>query len=75
MAFAKFEKEDSGAPPQRTLFSPSDVVEVYNEMFSLLEEYAPSWYTEELHDRAVAGLHAIKAFAKMPATSGQPSRR
>lgn len=75
MAVAKFEKEDSGAPPQRTLFSSSDVAEVYKEMFSLLEEYAPSWYTEELHDRAVAGLRAIKASAELPATSGHSSRR
>jgi len=29
---------------------------VLNELFVLLEEYAPTWYTEELHDRAKAAL-------------------
>lgn len=30
--------------------------EVLLELFNLLEEYAPVWYTEELHNRAVAAL-------------------
>lgn len=30
--------------------------EVLEELFQLLEDYAPIWYTEELHDRAVAAL-------------------
>ena len=30
--------------------------EVLEEMFQLLEDYAPAWYTEQLHDRAVAAL-------------------
>ena len=29
---------------------------VLQELFDLLEEYAPVWYTEELHDRAKAAL-------------------
>lgn len=32
--------------------------ELLRELFLLLEEYAPSWYSEELHDRAVAALQA-----------------
>ena len=32
--------------------------EVLKELFLLLEEFGPQWYTEELHDRAVAALHA-----------------
>ena len=31
---------------------------VLAELFELLEDYAPTWYTEELHDRAVAALGA-----------------
>lgn len=29
---------------------------VLKELFDLLEEYAPVWYTQELHDRAKAAL-------------------
>lgn len=29
---------------------------VLKELFQLLEDYAPAWYTEELHNRAVAAL-------------------
>jgi hypothetical protein len=29
---------------------------VLEELFELLEDYAPTWYTEELHNRAVAAL-------------------
>jgi hypothetical protein len=30
--------------------------EVLEELFQLLEDYAPTWYTEEHHNRAVAAL-------------------
>jgi hypothetical protein len=29
---------------------------VLRELFELLEDYAPGWYTEELHNRAAAAL-------------------
>ena len=29
---------------------------VLRELFELLQDYAPSWYTEELHNRAAAAL-------------------
>ena len=29
---------------------------VLRDLFELLEDYAPSWYTEELHNRAAAAL-------------------
>jgi hypothetical protein len=29
---------------------------VLKELFELLEDYAPTWYTEEHHNRAVAAL-------------------
>lgn len=34
---------------------------VIQEMFALLEDYAPTWYTEEHHNRAAAALqqHAM----------------
>lgn len=30
--------------------------EVLEELFLLLEDYAPAWYTEQHHNRAVAAL-------------------
>jgi hypothetical protein len=32
----------------------ASVIEAFRELFNLLEEYAPPWYTEEHHNRAVA---------------------
>lgn len=34
-------------------------VEPFREMFNLLEEHAPAWYTEEHRRRAVAALGAL----------------
>jgi hypothetical protein len=35
-------------------------VEAFREMLNLLEEHAPTWYTEEHHRRAVAALGAVQ---------------
>jgi hypothetical protein len=47
------------------------------ELFELLEEYAPSWYSEEHHNRAV---HALAQSADPesiagPSRNGRSSRR
>ena len=55
------ENADAVASIQQPPTRPSHIVEVYAEMFNLLEEYAPSWYTEDLHRRASAGLNELKA--------------
>ena len=34
--------------------------EVLAELFELLEDYAPTWYTEEHHNRAVAALLRVE---------------
>ena len=36
-----------------TLLNPATVL---RELFELLEDYAPAWYTEETHNRALAAL-------------------
>ncbi len=38
---------------QRESVNPMNVLE---ELVELIEEYGPSWYTEEHHNRAVAAL-------------------
>lgn len=52
-ATAKIVRESIEQPPPRPAPTPRTVLQ---ELFDLLEEYAPVWYTEELHDRAEAAL-------------------
>ena len=35
---------------------PMEPLAILRELFELLEDYAPTWYTEELHNRAGAAL-------------------
>ena len=42
---------------QRQTQSPSEA-EVLLELFNLLEQYAPVWYAEEHHHRAVAAMRS-----------------
>ena len=47
-------------------FEPEDkldreqIIQTLTELYELLEEYAPSWYTQEHHDAAQAALNALK---------------
>ena len=36
------------------------VAEVLRDLFNLLEQYAPTWYTKEHHNRAVAALRVLE---------------
>jgi hypothetical protein len=40
----------------KSLEMPVSPHAVLKELFELLEDYAPTWYTQEIHDRAVAAL-------------------
>ncbi|HTP68487.1 MAG TPA: hypothetical protein VMJ35_06245 [Dongiaceae bacterium] len=37
-----------------------EAAEVFAELFALLEDYAPAWYSEDLHDRAEAALETLQ---------------
>ena len=37
-----------------TQATPATPEKVFEELFKLLEDYGPAWYTQELHNRAVA---------------------
>ena len=41
------------AAPHRSAPTPSVVLQ---ELFDLLEDYAPMWYTEEMRDRVLSAL-------------------
>jgi hypothetical protein len=47
---------NSKSSSPKPLGMPVDEHAVLKELFELLEDYAPAWYTEEIHDRAVAAL-------------------
>jgi hypothetical protein len=36
--------------------SSSEPLTILRELFELLEDYSPTWYTEELHNRAATAL-------------------
>ena len=38
------------------VLTPDEAMNVFRQIFELLEEYAPSWYSEELRNSAVAIL-------------------
>jgi len=44
-----------GAPPDR-----DRLIEVLSELRNLLDEYAPSWYTEKRHQEIESALHPPK---------------
>ena len=46
----------NGSPKRVQEGSAPTVTVVLQELFDLLEDYAPMWYTEEMHDRAVSAL-------------------
>lgn len=43
-----------------------DIKAALAELFLLLEEYAPLWYSEETHNRARAALQQCRYTEKMP---------
>jgi len=49
----------TSTPGERTILSMVNPATVLKELFELLEDYGPVWYTEENHDRAVAALAQI----------------
>ena len=35
-------------------------IQVFADLCDLLDEYGPSWYSEEVHDRAYSALHLLE---------------
>ena len=51
-------KDGSGQSERLCQTQSLSEAEVLLELFNLLEQYAPSWYTKEHHNRAVAALRS-----------------
>lgn len=39
---------------------PKQLAEALSDLHDLLEEYAPSWYTQEHHEKAVLALYPFR---------------
>jgi hypothetical protein len=55
--------EVTGSHRQQSDASPAQlesIAGVFRELFNLLEQYAPVWYTEEHQGRAVEALRALE---------------
>ena len=46
--------------PRQLSDHEDDLVNALLELYNLLEEYAPTWYTQEHHDRAEAALRPFR---------------
>ena len=58
---------DKPGPPEGENAKLSDlefkiVVQAFLELFELLQEYAPIWYTEQHHNRALAAYRILRKF-------------
>ena len=47
---------NTAVAPQMFAGESAMPIAVLRELFELLQDYAPIWYTEELHNRAAAAL-------------------
>jgi hypothetical protein len=52
------EESPEPIPAESSVTNASGPKEVLKEVFGLLEEYGPLWYTEELHNRFIAELRS-----------------
>ena len=50
----------SSVPPHETPSECKRLIEVLSELRDLLEDYSPSWYTEDCHRRVESALHLRK---------------
>jgi hypothetical protein len=39
---------------------PTKAIEVFAELVDLLEDYGPTWYSQDLHDQAEAAVRVLR---------------
>lgn len=70
--------EATGSHREKSDASPAQlesIAEVFRELFNLLEEYAPVWYTEEHHSRAVAALCVLEELRQRAKSAAARSQK
>ena len=76
MRDSEFEERSGGvhkkpAPEEQSVC----VGEAFRELFDLLEQYAPVWYTEDHHNRAVAALRVLEEYRQLAAGEAARSQK
>lgn len=61
----------SNDPSEREL-QLSQVADILAELYCLLEQYAPIWYTQEQHERAESALRLLKNLEEPAGNNGHP---
>ena len=56
----KHEQEAVNEMTLDVVMDKAAAVEALAELYELLEEYGPTWYTEEMHHRAEAALRVLR---------------
>ncbi len=69
-SFEPVKTSAGGAFADREDLKPVNSRAILEELFALLEEYGPSWYTQDHYDRLVAALQARNAWALPPCNPG-----
>ena len=54
------QKKDAPNRDKALQSSTAALVEALTELYELLEQYAPMWYTKKHHDKALAALRSAK---------------
>lgn len=70
--------EATGSHREKSDASPAQlesIAEVFRELFNQLEEYAPVWYTEEHHSRAVAALCVLEELRQRAKSAAARSQK
>jgi len=76
MRDAEFEERSGGLRKKPAPEAQSVCVgEVFRELFNLLEQYAPAWYTEDHHNRAVAALRVLEEYRQLAGDEAARSQK
>lgn len=52
----------------------TQLAEALRELYQLLEEYGPAWYTKDHHERAAFALRLLKESEPISSNNGMPPR-
>lgn len=72
------ESDATGSHREQSDASPAQLeslAKAFRELFDLLEQYAPAWYTEEHRYRAVAALGVLERFRQRAKSQAARSQR
>jgi len=60
MGIVPMNKIDAATTAEQTTKMELRAIRVFADLCALLDEYGPSWYSEEIHDRAQGALRLLE---------------